>query len=217
MRFRDRHDAGRQLAAEVSRRYGGPAVVYVIPRGGVILGAAVARRLALPLDVVIVRKIVHPADPARTIAAVTEAGDPVLHRRNVADTQGERLRQRILEERREARRCRKLYTEGRPPPEITGKLAIVVDDGVLTGLSIQAAARELRMRRPERLIAAVPLIAKDVAERLAQEVDDLIVLDTVSGRLGTVAGCYDHFPRVSEQEVCDLLRTVAAGGVNRNS
>ncbi len=205
MRFRNRYEAGRQLA-EALHRYG-LGVIYAIPRSGVVLGVEVARSLALPLEVVVTRKVAHPRDPARTVAVVTETGDLVINRGEVAQVKAEWLRQRIFSEQLEARRCRKLYTDKRPPVEATGKLAIIVDDGAVTGLTLQATVRALQAQRPERLVIAVPFLPRGVAAKLAQEVDDIVALDTVDEHVATVGLRYEDFPPVSEEEVSALLRT----------
>lgn len=204
MRFQDRREAGRRLAEALHRRHRGGGVVYAVPRGGVVVGAEVARRLELGLEFVVTRKIVHPAEPLRAVAVATET-DLVLSRPQVADVECEWLRQRVIDERREARRCRKLYAASRPPLAAAGKRVIIVDDGVITGLTLQAAVRVLQAQRPERLIIAVPFLAKNVADRLAQDVDDLVALDLVDDSVETMAARYDDFSPVPEEEVAALL------------
>jgi predicted phosphoribosyltransferase len=205
MRFRNRREAGQKLAQALGRYRGRDGIVYPLPRGGIVLGVEIARALGMPLDLVIPRKIGHPYNPEYAICAVTEAGAPICNEREVAQVDPGWFRRHVEAERREARRRRELYLAGRAPLPAEGKIAIVVDDGIATGLTMRAAIQDVRSRRPARLIVAVPVAPKDTAERLAREVDEVAALDVSDFYLGAVGAYYDDFPQLTDEEVMQLL------------
>lgn len=209
MRFRDRADAGRQLAEMLAPSYAGrDGVVYALPRGGVTLGAAIARRLRMPLDLIIARKIGHPFNPEYAIGAVTESGELAGNPREMARVGSEWFRHQIEIERQEARRRHRAYLGDRAPLSATGKLAILVDDGIATGLTMEVAIRELQRQKPARLVVAVPVAPADTAARFAREVDDLVALDIPEDYLGAVGAYYEDFAQVTDDEVVALLHAV---------
>jgi putative phosphoribosyl transferase len=214
MRFRDRTDAGRQLAQALDAYANRDGVVYALPRGGVVLGVEVARALRMPLDLLIPRKLGHPLQPEYAIGAVVESGERVINEREVARVDPRWFEQQVEAERREARRRRELYLGGRAPVPVKGKIAIIVDDGIATGLTMEVAIRDARHREPAHLVVAVPVAPPETVERLARTVEDFVVLDKSPYYLGAVGAYYDYFPQVSDEEVIALLRsmTPAAGG-----
>ncbi len=133
MIFKDRVDAGRKLAEALAFYQREDVVIYALPRGGVVLGAEIARRFAAPLDLIIVRKVGHPTSPEYAIAAVAEDGHTVVNPLEVDSVDREWFEENVRIERREARRRRELYTRGHPSVSATGKVAIIVDDGLATG------------------------------------------------------------------------------------
>lgn len=208
MRFRDRREAGQKLAQTLVRYRGREGIIYPLPRGGVMLGVEIARALGMPLDLVIPRKIGHPYNPEYAICAVTEHGAPICNEREVAQVDPEWFRKRVEAERREARRRRELYLAGRAPLPAEGKIAIVVDDGIATGLTMRAAIQDVKQRRPARVIVAIPVAPKDTTDRLAREVDEVAALDVSDFYLGAVGAYYDDFPQLTDDEVILLLREV---------
>lgn len=208
MRFRNRREAGQKLAQALARYRGRDGIVYPLPRGGVVLGVEIARALGMPLDLVIPRKIGHPYNPEYAICAVTEHGAPICNEREVAQVDPEWFRRRVEAERREARRRRELYLAGREPFPVEGKIAIVVDDGIATGLTVRAAIQDVKQRKPARVVVAVPVAPKDTADRLAREVDEVAALDVSDFYLGAVGAYYDDFPQLTDDEVVVLLREV---------
>ncbi len=208
MRFRDRREAGQKLAQALARYRGREGVIYPLPRGGVMLGVEVSRALGMPLDLIIPRKIGHPYNPEYAICAVTEHGAPICNEREVAQVDPEWFRKRVEAERREARRRRELYLSGRAPLPAEGKIAVLVDDGIATGLTMRAAIQDVKQRRPARVIVAIPVAPKDTADRLAREVDEVAALDVSDFYLGAVGAYYDDFPQLTDDEVILLLREV---------
>ena len=210
MIFEDRRDAGRRLAA-VFVKQGYPnqsAVVFGIPRGGVIVADEVAKALFAPLDVIIARKIRAPYQSELGIGAVVD-GDPhpilneeLVHA--VGATTGY-LEQEVAIQRQEIERRLQFYRRGRPAPEISGKIAIVIDDGIATGYTFRAALEGLRRRNPKKLVGAAPVAARDSAEMLQSFADELIILSTPFSFIA-VGTWYRNFDQTSDEEVASVLR-----------
>ena len=210
MRFKDRADAGRKLAQALNSYANQDGVVYALPRGGVVLGVEVARALRMPLDLLIPRKLGHPLQPEYAIGAVVESGEMVVNQWEVSRVDPQWFKHEVEAERHEARRRRELYLGGRAPAAVKGKIAIIVDDGIATGLTMEVAIRDARYREPGRLVVAVPVAPPETVERLAREVDEFVVLDRSPYYLGAVGAYYDYFTQVSDDEVVALLRSMAA-------
>jgi predicted phosphoribosyltransferase len=210
MRFKDRTDAGRKLANALKKFQGQDGVVYALPRGGVVLGVEVARALDMPLDLLIPRKVGHPLQPEYAICAVVEHGEIVCNQAEVERIDPQWLRREVETERQEARRRRELYLSGRKAPPVSGKIAIIVDDGIATGLTMEVAIRDARQRHPAQLVVAVPVAPPDTVARLASEVDEFVVLDHSPYYLGAVGAYYDYFNQVSDEEVIALMQSAAA-------
>lgn len=209
MHFRDRAEAGRLLAQALKKYQKQDGVVYALPRGGVVLGVEVARALGVPLDLLIPRKIGHPLQPEYAICAVVENGEMVCNQQEVARVDPQWFRREVEAERQEARRRRELYLGGREPSPVEGRTAIIVDDGIATGLTMEVSIRDALRRRPAQLVVAVPVAPPDTVQRLAREVNEFTVLDPSPYYLGAVGAYYDRFPQVTDEEVIALLRSAA--------
>ena len=208
MRFTNRREAGRQLAEALERFRGQAGVVYALPRGGVPLGEEVARRLGMPLDILIPRKIGHPMQPEYAICAVPEHGQRVCNPREEAAVDPQWLAEAEANERAESRRRRSLYGRA-DAPSVAGKLAIIVDDGIATGLTMRAAIRDADAREPARVVVAIPVVPSSTAAMLETEADQLVALEITDHYLGAVGAYYDSFPQVSDQEVIQMLDQAA--------
>ena len=206
MRFADRRDAGRQLAAQLSSLADERPVIIALPRGGVPVGAEVAASLGAPLEILAVRKLGAPGNPELAIGAVAEDGTGVLDQRS-AEQLGmtHSMFDRTLErESRELRRRVERYRAGRPPMSLDGRTVIVVDDGLATGLTVLAAVRAMRQAGARRVIVAVPVGAASSVAMLEDEADEVIAV-TVPLRLLGVGMWYRDFEPVSDREVIALL------------
>ena len=206
MRFSDRKEAGRKLAAELGGYRGDDVVVYALPRGGVVLGYEISQALCVPLDLIITRKIGHPYNPEYAIGAITEEGEALYEERERVEADQDWLKKAAEKERREALRRRRVYLNGRKRTSAQGKRAIVVDDGVATGLTLRAALLSLRKDKPKELIVAIPVAPHDVIQVLRNEADTIVVLEDAQEYLGAVGAYYDEFPQVSDEEVVHFLR-----------
>jgi putative phosphoribosyl transferase len=158
-RFPNRHEAGNQLAAVLTAYRDSDALVLGVPRGGVIVAAAVARQLAAELDAVISRKIAVPAEPELAMGAVTADGGVYVNERTVTahDVSEEQLTAAIAHETAEGKARQEQFRGDRPPPRIANRTVIVVDDGLATGATMRATLRSVRAEHPARLVTTVPM------------------------------------------------------------
>lgn len=203
--FRDRVEAGRRLADALSGLAGEDVVVLAIPRGGVVVGAEVARAYGWPLDLVIPRKVGAPGNPELGLGAIAP-GIRVLDERMVEalGVRPEYLEREIAEQEREIERRSDAYRRGQPSEDVTGKVAVVVDDGVATGGTATAALRWARARGATRVILAVPVAPPEALAHLGKEADDVVVLATPEPFFA-VGQWFLSFPQVDDDEVVRLL------------
>jgi putative phosphoribosyl transferase len=208
--FLDRRDAGKKLAQALLPYKDQPVVVYALPRGGVVLGVEVARVLAAELDLIVVRKIGHPLQPEYAIGAVAEDGYVIANPDELPALDRGWFERATDVELKEAQRRRNLYLQGRKPVAVTNKIAIIVDDGLATGLTMLAAIHEIRKRHPHKVVVGVPVAASETAARLRSEVDHLVVLE-IPDWLGAIGAFYQRFDQVSAEDVVALMKIGAPG------
>ncbi len=213
MIFSDRSEAGRRLGERLRRFKDRDPVVFALPRGGVPVGYEIARALHAPLDLILVRKIGAPYQEELAIGAVAEGTPPeivkdqaLIERIGVPDTY---LTEATRTAVQEIARRRQAYLAGRPAVDAGGKTAIVVDDGIATGATMQAALRAIRRRKPKRLVLAVPVAPPDSLERLRKLVDEVVCLDTPDDFMA-VGQFYVRFPQLQDAEVTALMDRAAA-------
>ena len=204
--FVDRADAGAKLATALTEFAGPEAIVLGIPRGGVVVAAAVARALGLPLDAVVARKLGAPDQPELAIGAVTAEGGRYLDEATVRLLQvtPQYLAAVTSAEQAEARRRERRYRGDRPLPDVTDRTVVLVDDGLATGATMRAAARSLRAQRPARLVIAAPVGSAQTVAALAPEAD-VVVCPHTPEPFYAVGVFYEQFDPVSDEEVERLL------------
>jgi putative phosphoribosyl transferase len=211
--FPDRTDAGRRLAEQLQHLKDQQPVVLALPRGGVPVAYEVARVLEAPLDLVLVRKIGAPFQPELAIGAVVDGERPemVLNRDLITEygipesyVEGERRRQLAEIERR-----REQYLAGRARAPVQDRTAIVIDDGIATGATMEAALHATRRAGPRRLVLAVPVAPPDTIERLRPEVDEVVCLQ-IPAFLGAIGSFYRDFRQLRDEDVIGLLEAAAA-------
>ncbi|MFC5218694.1 phosphoribosyltransferase family protein [Streptomyces coerulescens] len=213
MRYDDRSAAGRRLAEELQELRGRDAVVLGLPRGGVPVAAEVARRLDAPLDVLVVRKLGVPGQPEWAFGAIGEHGVRVLNRDVISEAglASPELAAVEAAERAELERRVRDYRRGREPLPVTGRTALVVDDGLATGATAEAACRVVRGQGAARVVLAVPVGPAHGVARLRQVADEVVCPQT-HRILGSVGAWYRHFGQVPDAEVTSLLARAAEAG-----
>jgi len=205
MVFANRIEAGRKLAQALESYFADEVVVYGLARGGVVLAGEVASRLEAPLGLVIPQKIGHPLSPEYAIGAVTETGEPVWAEPYLAMLENTWLDRQTEAARQEARRRRNEYSSGRATPDVSGRTAILVDDGVATGLTMMAAILDIRRLNPARVVAAVPVAPAEAIVELAAFADELTVLYQPLGYFGAISAYYRRFDQTTDEEVRGVL------------
>jgi putative phosphoribosyl transferase len=211
--FKDRKDAGLQLAGKLGAFAGQENVlVLALPRGGVVTGVEVARRLKASLDVLIVRKIGHPWQPELAVGAVSETGT-VVYNEDVVSSAGvtkEYLRAEVARQKEEIARRIQLYRGGQKIEKLTGKTVILVDDGVATGATMKAAIETLKKEKIEKLIVAVPVAPPSTAAELRSMADIFVCLEIPEDFMA-VGSYFGDFTQVTDLDVVKLLEDFRAG------
>jgi putative phosphoribosyl transferase len=213
MMFRDRKDAGERLAAQLVHLKDRNSVVLALPRGGVAVGHEIARRLGAPLDIVLVRKIGVPWQPELALGAVADGGTPEIfideNMREALAVPEDYVREETARQLAEIERRRQNYCAGRPPVEIAGRTAIVVDDGIATGATMRVALRAVRRQGPAWLVLAAPVAAAETLAALAGEADESVSIAAPEG-LGAIGFYYEDFHQMGDDEVTELLAASTA-------
>lgn len=208
MYFEDRVDAGRRLAELLLERgyTGEDTVVLGLPRGGVPVAYEVAMALGAPLDVWVVRKVGAPGFQELGLGAVAEGGIAFLNRglMNEVGVTEEDLREALRQKAAEVSERVTRFRQGGEPPRLKGKTVILVDDGIATGGTARAAIQALQVRRPGRLVLAVPVAAVETLEELRPLVDDLVCLFPARA-LHAIGQWYEDFYPVPDEDVVELL------------
>jgi putative phosphoribosyl transferase len=212
MRFRDRSDAAAKLANRLLRFRGEDVVVLGLPRGGVAVAAEVARVLAAPLDVILVRKLGVPVQPELGLGAIGEGGariinPDVVHFARVSDEEIAAVEER---ERAELNRRGQRFRGDRPRVPLAGRTAIIVDDGIATGSTARAACQVAKAEGAARVVLAVPVAPRSARSTLAGDADEVICLVTPEHFLA-IGEWYDDFTQTSDHEVVSLLQGARQG------
>ena len=206
--FRNRTEAGRRLAQHLTDLAGANALVLAIPRGGVVVGAAVASELQCELDVIIVRKLGAPFNPELAIGSIMEgAALPYLNQEIIRDlgVRDDYVEEETQRQRKEAERRAERYRNGRPPARVKGRTVILTDDGVATGATMISSIQGVKAQRPGRLIVALPVGPDDTIEQIGKMADDVVCL-ACPPFFGSVGQFYADFAQTSDEEVVELLQ-----------
>jgi erythromycin esterase-like protein/predicted phosphoribosyltransferase len=211
MRFQNRVDAGRRLAAALARYADrSDVLVLALPRGGVPVGFEVATRLKAPLDVFLVRKIGVPGHPELAMGAIAEGGIQVLTEGLIRDLEIPRalVEQVSARERLELERRDTLYRGARHPAPVHDRTVILVDDGLATGATMQAAVLVLKQRKAAKIVVAAPVGARDTCARLGRLADEVVCL-AMPEPFNAVGLWYEDFDQTDDDDVRRLLATAA--------
>jgi predicted phosphoribosyltransferase len=208
--FEDRTDAGRKLTNYLHSYEGTDAIVLAIPSGGVPVGAEIAKGFGLPIDVIIVRKLQIPFEPEAGFGAVdldggTTLNDDLMTALELTADDVERAKKEALDAAHSRDRA---LRGGRAFPSLSGKVVILVDDGLASGYTMLAAIKRVKTDGPQKIIVAVPTGSKDTALMIAEEVDELVCLNIRSPPFA-VADAYENWYDLTEEEALKVLRTVA--------
>ena len=209
--FRDRQDAGAQLAARLLRYADDPNVVVLgLPRGGVPVAYQVARSLQAPLDVFVVRKLGVPGHRELAMGAIASGGVRVLNPDVVTAL---RISEPMIaavdsQEQKELERQERAYRGDLPFPDLAGRIVIVVDDGLATGSTMRAAVKALRQMQPARIVVAVPVAAAETCRSLTADADEVVCMSTPES-FHAVSMWYEEFSQTTDEEVQSLLESSA--------
>jgi putative phosphoribosyl transferase len=207
MRFHDRSDAGRQLAARLTEyAHRADVIVLALPRGGVPVAFEVARALGAPLDVLLVRKLGVPGHAELAMGAIASGGvrvlsDDIVRQLGIPDAA---IEQATIREAAELARRDRLYRGARRLPSLEHRAVILIDDGLATGATMEAAIRAVRQSQPARLVVAAPVGAPETCARLAT-IADQVVCVSMPDTFQAVGLWYEHFDQTSDADVIDLL------------
>ncbi len=208
MYFIDRYDAAMQLATKLEKYKNEDGVILAVPRGGVPIGYYLAKHLDFTLDLLMTKKLGHPANDEFAIGAVGIESIIIEEAYQIPkeyiQQQTKRIRQELIERY-------KKFMGDREPAVLKNKIVIVIDDGVATGRTILATLRMLRSREPKKLVVAVPVASQEAAEKIKKEVDDFICLYTPKTFYG-VGRFYDDFSQTTDEEVIALLKELNERG-----
>ena len=208
MQFRDRDEAGALLAAKLMAYANKPdVIVLALPRGGVPVGAQVAKKLKVPFDVFVVRKLGLPGHPELAMGAIASGGVRVFNGDviNALRIPDEVINAVTAEEYQELKRREQSYRDDLPPPEVEGKTVIIVDDGIATGSTMVAAISALRQLNAGRVVVATPTVARSTYDYLRQNADDVVAVIVPEEFYG-VGQWYEDFSQTSDEECIGCSR-----------
>lgn len=210
MPFLDRADAGRRLAGQLTHLQGADVAVLGLPRGGVPVAFEVAQVLGAPLDVIVVRKLGLPAQPELAMGAIGEDGVRIINRSLVIGEQVTEAEFMNVEhsERIELDRRARRFRGDQPRTRLTGRTAVIVDDGIATGSTALAACQVARAHGATRVVVAVPVAPRSVTPVLSSEADEVVCLEAPE-RFMAIGQWYDDFSQTSDEEVVTLLHRAA--------
>lgn len=204
MQFVDREDAGKRLAESLEVSDPSNTVILALPRGGVPLGVIIAKAHNTAFDVLLSKKIGHPAHSEFAIGAVAEGGEPMIS--DSGGVHDSYIENEVPKIREEMTRRRKLYDQVLEKKTLSGKDVIIVDDGVATGMTVFAGIEAVKEEKPNSIRVAVPVIPRETNRQLEESVDYVSALDVPRNFLGAVGAYYQIFPQVSDDEVQVMLR-----------
>lgn len=204
MRFKNRTDAGNQLAQKLRINRPDQTIIVALPRGGVPLGLEISTIHHIPFDVVLAKKIVHPLQSEFAIGAIAENGFPIIN--ETLDIDRKWIEEDTNRVRLELKRRRMQYDKFLTQRPLSKKDVIIVDDGIATGMTMFAAIEAVKNQMPNRIIVAVPIIPKDTNRILESRVDEVIAIEVPSQFRGAVGAYYQDFSQVSDAEVEEMIR-----------
>jgi putative phosphoribosyl transferase len=210
MHFKDRRDAGRQLARRLIPDYkDAQVIVYALPRGGVVVADEIAKALHAPLDLIFAHKIGHPHQSEYAVAALSESGQMVGDSPELRSFGEKWLEKEKMKQREEFKQRRQLYLKGRNSLSAQNKVALLVDDGIATGLTMQVGILQLQEQHPQKIVAVIPVAPQSSVLRLKMMGAECVTLLAPDDYkfLGSVGAYYDRFEQVEDREVISILQS----------
>ena len=207
--FRDRFQAGELLAEKLRKYMSKESVILLaIPAGGVPVGYAVSKKLDIPMDVMIVRKIQIPWNTEAGFGAITWDDEVILNKSLLEqlDLTGEEISESMSKTKRIIQDRLRKFRGDKPQPDLRNKFVILVDDGLASGFTMLAAARSVKKKKPKKIIVAVPTASMGAVELVAPEVDEIVCLNVRSGPVFAVAEAYENWYDLTDEEVINLLK-----------
>ncbi|CAN7627478.1 phosphoribosyltransferase family protein [Pararhizobium sp. LjRoot235] len=215
MSFANRKDAGRRLADALASYREKRPIVVALPRGGVVVAVEIADALDAPLDLLLVRKIGVPFQPELAMGAIVDGPEPTIVRNEnvirLAGVGAQDFSAMCRTEQAELKRRRQIYLGNRSNIPLSGRVVILVDDGIATGSTVKAALQAIRKQKPEELVLAVPVAPAESLEELGRGVDAFVCLEAPFA-FDAVGYFYDDFRQVTDAEVISALETAKKGG-----
>ena len=212
MIFKDQISAGELLAKELEKYKNKKAIVLAVPRGGVASGFGLAKKLNLPLEVIVTRKIGAPDNPELAIGSIGETKGSLWLNKELITQLGvsdEYLQSEIKIQKLEIKRREKVYRQGREPFDLKNKIVILVDDGIATGATMITAVREVKNMEPERVVVAIPVAPPETVEELKKEADEVVCLSQPK-LFFAVGQWYQNFKQYSDEEVIKFIKDAQA-------
>lgn len=203
MRFKNRVDAGNQLAQKILNRRPDQTIVVALPRGGVPLGLEISNAHGILFDVVLAKKLVHPLQREFAIGAVSENGEPILNEE--IDVDEKWIEEDTARVRMEIKRRRDQYNQFLTQHSLSGKDVIIVDDGIATGMTMFAAIESVKNQNPNRILVAVPIIPNDTNRILESMVDEVIAIEVPIHFKGTVSAYYQDFSQITDEDFENMI------------
>lgn len=206
MLFRDRTDAGEQLAEKIGPLDVENLIVLSLPRGGVPLGEILAKKYTVPFGVILAKKIGHPTNTEYAIGAVAEGGTPIFGEGYVEKLHENWVQKEVPLIQEEMLRKRNLYREALKNISLKGRDVVIVDDGIATGLTMFAAIKAVEEIKPKSISVAVPVIPKTTYKKLKERVDEVYTVEVPDHFLGGVGAYYEKFPQLNDDQVKKILK-----------
>lgn len=207
MPFKDRHQAGRLLAAELTKYKNKDAIILAIPRGGLELGIELSKALSLPLDILITKKIGFPGNPEYAIGAVGPGGEYIVNKEEISrsDISESYIRAEVADLKIKIDEKYERYRGNKKPPELKDKIVIITDDGIATGFTMALSLQIIKKQKPKKIVVAIPVGPPDSIERLKSFADEVICLETPR-MFFAIGQFYEEFNQVSDKEAIGYLK-----------
>jgi len=205
MPFKDREQAGRQLAEKLQKYKGKDTIILAIPRGGLVIGFVLAKALGAPLDIIVTKKIGYPGDPEYAIGAVGPNKAVIVNEAAAKDVPKDYIDEQVKEISAAINEKYRKYKGKVEIPNLKDKIVILTDDGVATGSTIKVSIELIKQQQPKKIVVAIPVGPPETIHEIAQQVDEIICLEQPAAFFA-IGAFYDVFPQVEDEEAITYLK-----------